>query len=670
MKHTYKIRFAVWAFMLLGALFTACEDDLTLSTGNADIFETVDGTYGSIHSAAGAKQLTTIAIRDNKAGAGHLYFELSKKAETDVQVTFKIDADVLTAYNKANGTDYEMYPADKLSLENNGKVTIAAGKKKSESIELGINPGGTVGKTYAIAVSATADNGVEVSSNTQSYIYLVEDLGMTPDPTSKGDIKNLVYVEVNDESPLNAGEYYVDGVPFFDIVSIFAANINLNNDGKPYIFCNDQVSFVLANADKIIRPLQQKGIKVHLSILGNHDDAGMRSLSEEGAKAFAKELKAYLDIYGLDGFDFDDEYSAYAEVVDGVLGAKYKGTASSVVSSLAECTPENYTKLLKTCREVMPKEDGVTFGIYWYTDIDHPKGDGVEELIDYSVYGSYGHFEKYNQDIPNKIQAPYAINLVRQDADNNNVQLTIDVNDRYLDKIVDEGYKYFAFYNLRSTRMYEYYFDQVAEILWNKDVTWTGNYYGRTDLAAKKSSVGYDSFLGTWTVNSATGLYTYYENDIPKWWQWADDDHKIKSFDIIIKEDVYGKSYKIYGWDAWETKKQNAKAVTHDLPFIMNYDERGIAFIPSPQDIGTVEGVSYAMSYATFGKTLVWKALSTPQDAAFFLEATPDGGSVYLRNAQARGYSFSLFTKEGDTYTAVDDPKDTRSSGMYTLVKK
>lgn len=129
MKHTYKIRFAVWAFMLLGALFTACEDDLTLSTGNADIFETVDGTYGSIHSAAGAKQLTTIAIRDNKAGAGHLYFELSKKAETDVQVTFKIDADVLTAYNKANGTDYEMYPADKLSLENNGKVTIAAGKK-------------------------------------------------------------------------------------------------------------------------------------------------------------------------------------------------------------------------------------------------------------------------------------------------------------------------------------------------------------------------------------------------------------------------------------------------------------------------------------------------------------------------------------------------------------
>lgn len=117
MKHCYKIRIAAWSLLLFGAVFTACEDDLTISTGNDNIFETVDGTYGSVRSAAGAKQLTTIAIKDNKAGAGHLFFELSKNAETDVQVTFKIDADALAAYNAANSTNYQMYPTDKLSLE-------------------------------------------------------------------------------------------------------------------------------------------------------------------------------------------------------------------------------------------------------------------------------------------------------------------------------------------------------------------------------------------------------------------------------------------------------------------------------------------------------------------------------------------------------------------------
>ena len=93
---------------------------------------------------------------------------------------------------------------------------------------------------------------------------------------------------MNNENPLNAGEYTIgdEKAPFFDIVSIFAANINLDKEGSPYISCNEQTTFVLHNADRIIRPLQEKGIKVHLSILGNHDDAGMRSLSDEGAKVF------------------------------------------------------------------------------------------------------------------------------------------------------------------------------------------------------------------------------------------------------------------------------------------------------------------------------------------------------------------------------------------------
>ena len=83
--------------------------------------------------------------------------------------------------------------------------------------------------------------------------------------------------------------------------------------GRAHIFCNDQVSFLLKNADQIIRPLQAKGIKVNMTILGNHDESGMSSLSKEAAEDFAKELKAYADIYGLDGFDFDDEYSNYSE---------------------------------------------------------------------------------------------------------------------------------------------------------------------------------------------------------------------------------------------------------------------------------------------------------------------------------------------------------------------
>lgn len=132
---------------------TGCEDDLTIS-GSTDKLETVDGVYGYVRSAAGARELTPITLFGDKAGTGHLFFELTKAAEQDVTVTFKIDKDALEAYNEANNTSYEMYPVDKLSLANDGKITVKAGEKKSASMELNINAGGTIGTTYAVAVSA------------------------------------------------------------------------------------------------------------------------------------------------------------------------------------------------------------------------------------------------------------------------------------------------------------------------------------------------------------------------------------------------------------------------------------------------------------------------------------------------------------------------------------
>ena len=150
------------AFACAGIGFTGCEDDVVINAGNSDRLETVDGVYGCVKSAAGARELTPISVFGDKVATGHLYFELSKVAEQDVTVTFKVSQEALAAYNAAHGTSYQMYPADKLSLANGGTATIKAGERKSAAVELNINAGGSIGQTYAVAVSASADNGVEV----------------------------------------------------------------------------------------------------------------------------------------------------------------------------------------------------------------------------------------------------------------------------------------------------------------------------------------------------------------------------------------------------------------------------------------------------------------------------------------------------------------------------
>lgn len=433
-----------------------------------------DAVIGVVRSAAGAGMGTTLTVRNGREATGYVCVELPEAADTDMQVAFTISDAALADYNEANDCAYTTY--SRAELANGGKAVIPAGQCRSDYVAVRIPAGGN---GDAVAITATFG---KCGIKSEPFVYRVAEMNV---PVYDKPLKNLCYIEVNNENPLNAGEYTLsDGKPFFDIVSVFAANINLNPEGKPYIHCNDQVAFVLRHADEIIRPLQTKGIKVHLSILGNHDDAGMRSLSEEGAKAFAKELKMYADIYGFDGFDFDDEYSSYAE-------NNFKGSVVSgpnVVASAGECTSANYTKLMEVCRELLPKGES-TFGIYWYTDDDQPAGAHVEDLIDYAVYGAYGAFDEYRQqELSNSIEAPYAITLSGLDATGG--MKAVSVNEEYLKKVKDGKYGYFAFYDLKSDRVYTKEFNQVAKILWDgQTVEWTGYVYARTGMVPVKSSV-------------------------------------------------------------------------------------------------------------------------------------------------------------------------------------
>lgn len=123
------------------------------------------------------------------------------------------------------------------------------------------------------------------------------------------------YVEVNSYSMTNVGRYVLvsNGASVFDIGIIFGANINYDTTSKTaYLYFNQRTQYVLDNAATEIRPLQAKGIKVLLSILGNHQGAGFANFpDQQAAAAFARQLASAVTTYGLDGIDFDDEYAEY-----------------------------------------------------------------------------------------------------------------------------------------------------------------------------------------------------------------------------------------------------------------------------------------------------------------------------------------------------------------------
>ncbi|OII21006.1 chitinase [Curtobacterium sp. MCBA15_016] len=129
---------------------------------------------------------------------------------------------------------------------------------------------------------------------------------------TKSGPTSIAYVEVNNDQLANVGRYQLaNGANAFDVAIIFAANINWNGS-KAVLYNNDKVQATLDAAATQIKPLQAKGIKVSLSILGNHQGAGIAHFPTQAAAAdFASQVTATVTKYGLDGVDLDDEYSDY-----------------------------------------------------------------------------------------------------------------------------------------------------------------------------------------------------------------------------------------------------------------------------------------------------------------------------------------------------------------------
>lgn len=241
---------------------------------------------------------------------------------------------------------------------------------------------------------------------------------------SATDIKNIVYVEVNDVNPLNAGSYTLknSGKAYFDYVLIFAANIR-GVDGKATLFNNSNVQAVLSGKAKYIKPLQDKGIKVLLSVLGDHTGLGVANMTDAQVEDFATQLATAVITYGLDGIDFDDEWAEYGK----------NGYPSSSTGS--------YAKLITKLRAKMGTDKIITVFHFGYSG----ELSTVADKINYGMYPYFGGYGGPYMGLPNNKWAAYAINL-------NSYNNPNDIAD-YARKTVADGMGAICYYDLRTTNV-------------------------------------------------------------------------------------------------------------------------------------------------------------------------------------------------------------------------
>lgn len=265
----------------------------------ADQTSTDDPVKVTMKQGAAAYTVTTV-------------LKLASALEDAGNITLYYDEAVVDTWNTYGGVPVcEKLPEGSYTLPEGGFSIPARQTDVQLPIEINLeNLEYETSYMLVLKVQAKSDNIGDVSCGNDGLRYIITTAKAPAKPVDHSTRKNVAILEVNDVNPLSLLEVkFTDGSQFFDGVVLFSSNIQYNADGNYVeLYHNPNVQTLLEQRDTYIKPLQDAGIEVYLSILGNHTPAWVSNLLPETAEDFAAEVAAAVSEYHLDGVFLDDEY--------------------------------------------------------------------------------------------------------------------------------------------------------------------------------------------------------------------------------------------------------------------------------------------------------------------------------------------------------------------------
>lgn len=299
--------------LVAGAFFTSCDEKIVVGEIDESSYKLANEVRSYLKDASTSWKTVRVELRTESNVEMQLGITSAIGTAANAQVG--IDESYVALYNVENISSYQPFPAANASIANNGNLSIAAWQKESGKLSITLQRGSLEDGTYLLPV-VIKESSVDAVEG-QKVVYYFVKVTSTPDITKicVQNGKPLAHLAYTVTDCLNVGLFVLEDSrkPLFDYAVLFAVNIVGPNPetGEVEVAYGD-IEPVLRNPEKYIRPLQDKGIKVLLGILGGFGvNVGLGNMQGDQMKNFAAKIKLIVDMYGLDGIDLDDEYTSY-----------------------------------------------------------------------------------------------------------------------------------------------------------------------------------------------------------------------------------------------------------------------------------------------------------------------------------------------------------------------
>lgn len=377
----------VWLVGLLAFSVSSCEEEAAIIDPDVAHDKPTETVLGASPRLCSDRQkdnqqiFLVVTDKENEVVTDRMSVVLDKVATEAKNLTVEVDEDFdVEAFQLAyTNSNYQLLPEEAYELSGGGNLAIAAGTSQSGKVTL-ILKGWMLPTPENHSIAYTQyilPLKIKDETGYQTLLYRINwTNGKHRLTSSVKGYTCIGYVDTEKMSPLVASVYWLQedwsvgithSAQLFDVVNLLRATVGAG--GK--LNLNSDITYVLKNADKYIRPLQLMGMKVCLTVK-NSPTTGFCHLTEGEIENFVAQLKIAVELYGLDGIDLWDDSNEYG--TDGV-----KNTST-------------YPKLIKALRETLPKEIMLTVadkGEATATFYDKEKSGGIEvgRYIDYAYNG-------------------------------------------------------------------------------------------------------------------------------------------------------------------------------------------------------------------------------------------------------------------------------------------
>ena len=383
--------------MLLLAMMGCTAEDITQIGGTLPDGTPMNSVGGILRSERTLSNLIDIDLyEEDEESNEYISYTLTKPATSTVTLKAIANEALADAYNEKYNLETKTFPTANMRFENDGTLTIAAGKQTSAAIKATISTDGLeIGTLYLLALTIEkAATNVEAQAEKQALYYriYIEKKATTiePNPGIPEDIPELLpnltsvfYVNTETYQPYIANAFGITAQPkgqsrkiysLGNIINLKRATINYDALSQRVMFTlGTDLGYVLEHSNKYLRPIQVHNRKICICIENGGQGIGFCNMNATQITDFVRQVKAVVERYDLDGINLWDEDSKYGK------------------TGIPEMNTTSYPMLIKKLSEALPGKlltlvDKGDATEYFY-DVDKCGGIKVGSYIDYAWHG-------------------------------------------------------------------------------------------------------------------------------------------------------------------------------------------------------------------------------------------------------------------------------------------